>query len=392
MENGASGNLLSAHRKSIAKPARNSSIELLRIIAMIGIVAHHFVYFNSFDVSSQQLSFNKFFLVGVCEQLGKISVVMFFTISAWFLSEHQSGMRSSFKRVWILEREVLFWSLVSLGVAAAVGYPLSAKDLIRSLMPTVTSQWWYVTAYILFSLIYPFLTKGLRALGRRNHAILCIITLVVWGVVAGLLPTVTMGMSDSVFLLIYIYVIVSYWNWYMNGIGWKTGLTILAIGFLVLFAVFLVFALLFDRFSSEIFMQAQTFLSSKASGIISLAIGFGAFAVFKHVEFHNKIVNYLAQCMFGVYLLTEYPAFRSILWEHIFSLNGLYNSPLVVPICIVQVLVIVAICALLDSIRIALFRVTIDRRKGQWFEKAANRARPILERLTVDELKNKIEQ
>jgi hypothetical protein len=359
---------------------------------MIGIVAHHFVYFNSFDVSSQQLSFNKFFLVGVCEQLGKISVVMFFTISAWFLSEHQSGMRSSFKRVWILEREVLFWSLVSLGVAAAVGYPLSAKDLIRSLMPTVTSQWWYVTAYILFSLIYPFLTKGLRALGRRNHAILCIITLVVWGVVAGLLPTVTMGMSDSVFLLIYIYVIVSYWNWYMNGIGWKTGLTILAIGFLVLFAVFLVFALLFDRFSSEIFMQAQTFLSSKASGIISLAIGFGAFAVFKHVEFHNKIVNYLAQCMFGVYLLTEYPAFRSILWEHIFSLNGLYNSPLVVPICIVQVLVIVAICALLDSIRIALFRVTIDRRKGQWFEKAANRARPILERLTVDELKNKIEQ
>lgn len=42
---------------------------------------------------------------------GKVGVVIFFTISAWFFLDKEQTIKSNLKRIWILEREVLFWSV-----------------------------------------------------------------------------------------------------------------------------------------------------------------------------------------------------------------------------------------------------------------------------------------
>lgn len=69
---------------------RNSSIELLRIIAMVMIMFHHFAYYSGFEynlssISTPYLWYN-FIIMG-----GKIGVNIFVLISGYFLIDDKGG-------------------------------------------------------------------------------------------------------------------------------------------------------------------------------------------------------------------------------------------------------------------------------------------------------------
>jgi len=64
---------------------RNSSIELLRIIAMFMILMCHFIVHNGYDVLKLPLGPERIFFQLVMQSGGVIGVVIFFSISAWFL-------------------------------------------------------------------------------------------------------------------------------------------------------------------------------------------------------------------------------------------------------------------------------------------------------------------
>lgn len=93
------------------RQSRNSSVELLRIIAMLMIVGHHFVKWNGFDVPAQPLGVGKIILESLFDSGGKPGVVMFFTISVWHLSDRDLTLKDGLRRVWLMERELLFYSL-----------------------------------------------------------------------------------------------------------------------------------------------------------------------------------------------------------------------------------------------------------------------------------------
>ena len=90
---------------------RNSSIELLRLLSMLMIVSFHLCVGNRYDwflaqpPTPTKVAYQ--FLMGG----GWVGNFIFFTISIWFLLDRQNTLKSSLKRIWILERELLFWSL-----------------------------------------------------------------------------------------------------------------------------------------------------------------------------------------------------------------------------------------------------------------------------------------
>lgn len=63
---------------------RNSSIELLRILSMFVILAHHFAVHNAFDYTLMDAGLSRLFVQLFLESGGKIGVIVFFTITAWF--------------------------------------------------------------------------------------------------------------------------------------------------------------------------------------------------------------------------------------------------------------------------------------------------------------------
>lgn len=156
-------------------------------------------------------------------QFGGVGDDLFFGISAWFLCvEHSPSLKRNCRRAWILERQLLFYSLLPLVLVLSAQYGPHVQvfestravygAVIHSVFPTISSLWWYPTAYIIFLLIHPMLDQGLRSLGEHGHGMLALVLLAVWGV----LPGQSYGMGLSVVLFVFIYVLVSYVRWYRD--------------------------------------------------------------------------------------------------------------------------------------------------------------------------------
>lgn len=94
---------------------KQSNFQLLKIVAMLMIVAHHLVSKNAFNVDTEivGLTANKLLL----QILGNNAFIgnnLFFLISAWFLSskaEDSINIKYSFSSCVRLERIVLFYSI-----------------------------------------------------------------------------------------------------------------------------------------------------------------------------------------------------------------------------------------------------------------------------------------
>lgn len=125
-----------AHSRNSNGGGRNSSIELLRIIAMFMILAHHFIVHNGYDVLKLPLGPERIFFQLVMAGGGKVGVVIFFSISAWFFLDKEQTIKSNLKRVWIMERELLFWSLILVTFYLVFDRAdLGMKLMVKSVMP-----------------------------------------------------------------------------------------------------------------------------------------------------------------------------------------------------------------------------------------------------------------
>ncbi len=356
-----------AHSRNSNGGGRNSSIELLRIIAMFMILAHHFIVHNGYDVLKLPLGPERIFFQLVMAGGGKVGVVIFFSISAWFFLDKEQTIKSNLKRVWIMERELLFWSLILVTFYLVFDRAdLGMKLMVKSVMPLSMGLWWYATAYAIFLALLPFPAKGLKALGRKYHLALASTVLVIWGLTS-FIPGM-IGISDGFFGFIYLFILISAYKWYLRPLSIKQtwALTAVDVGFVLLYTAASTVLGLFG-INKGIFITGDWKLPV-------VMIGFGMFLLFDRVTFHSRIINRIAQSAFAVYLITDYAASEKLLWTRLFNLQDLYQQPLAILQILGILLAIYAICTLLDFIRQALSAVTIDRRRGHWFDLLWNKA------------------
>lgn len=340
---------------------RNSSIELLRIIAMFMILMHHFIVHNGYDVLKLPLGPERIFFQLVMQGGGKVGVVIFFSISAWFFLDKEQTIKSNLKRVWIMERELLFWSLILVAFYLVFDRTdLGMKLMVKSIAPLSMGLWWYATAYAIFLALLPFLSRGLKALGREYHLALAATVLTIWGLLS-FIPG-AQSLSDNVFGFIYVFILISAYKWYMKPFTTKQIWLLTGIGF--------GFFLLYTVASATLSLMGHDMgiFITGSWRLPVVMVGFSMFLLFDRVTFHSRIINRIAQSAFSVYLITDYAASEKLLWVRLFNLQNLYQQPWAILLILGILLAIYAICTLLDFIRQALFAVTVDRRRGHWFE------------------------
>ena len=340
---------------------RNSSIELLRIIAMFMILAHHFIVHNGYDVLNLPLGPERIFLQLVMQGGGTVGVVIFFSISAWFFLDREQTIKSNLKRVWIMERELLFWSLCLVAFYLVFDRAdLGAKLMVKSVMPLSMGLWWYATAYAIFLALLPFLSKGLKALGREYHLALAATVLVIWGLTS-FIPG-AQSLTDNVFGFIYVFILISAYKWHMMPFTTKQVwlMTGIGLGFFLLYTAASATLSLLEH-DMGIFITGSWRLPV-------IMVGFGGFLLFDRVTFHSRVINRIAQSAFAVYLITDYAASEKLLWVKLFNLQNLYQQPLAILQILGILLAIYVVCTLLDFARQALFAVAIDKRRGRWFD------------------------
>ncbi|AUD94758.1 hypothetical protein BB017W439_0439 [Bifidobacterium breve] len=71
---------------------------------------------------------------------------------------------------------------------------------------------------------------------------------------------------------------------------------------------------------------------------------------------------------FAVYLITDHPATRTLLWKHLFVLEDLYQQPFAILQILGILLTIYFARTLIDCMRQGLFAVTVSCNRGRCLE------------------------
>lgn len=354
------------------KNRRNSSFELLRILSMIMILSFHLISQQEYVLKSLPFSIKQVILL-FFSCTGAIGVVVFFGISAWFLCMSDltgtTFVKSSLKRIWLLEREVLFYSFLLLAAFLVYDRSMVTFGLIRlTFMPSTRGMWWYVTSYVVFLLLYPFLTVGLHKIGKRMHGALCLCLIATCGLIYGLLPFWVLNFVPYSFMgFIYLYVLISYYRWYMKELTAKTGWLLIVVGLFMLFASILILAFLYASTGRSWFLDHELYLDDQFKLPVVL-VGFGLLLIASHANFVSTPINFIAKTTFGVYLIHQHPLSMQLL-QRLSLVEHVYDSHFAIFYVIGVLLAVFAFCSLIDMLRIFVFRFTVDRHPGRLFDK-----------------------
>ncbi|BCB69506.1 hypothetical protein MCC00055_12420 [Bifidobacterium longum subsp. longum] len=92
-----------------------------------------------------------------------------------------------------------------------------------------------------------------------------------------------------------------------------------------------------------------------------LGVSFGMFIAFSRMRFRSRLVNSVASWTLGVYLITDHPFVRELLWTQWFAFDKYYQTrlPIVWMLAISAFVFVVAL--MLEAIRKSLFAIIFNR-------------------------------
>jgi ABC-type protease/lipase transport system fused ATPase/permease subunit len=80
----------------------------------------------------------------------------------------------------------------------------------------------------------------------------------------------------------------------------------------------------------------------------------------------NRFINRTAKSALSVFLITMYPGLGVL---QIYDASASFNSAAFIFKAIMFVLAVYIVCTMFDFIRQEIFRLTVDRNRGLWFER-----------------------
>lgn len=346
---------------------RDSNIELLRMIAMLMIIAHHFAVHGGFFFQNRQITGNMLFLQWLSIG-GKIGVNLFVLISGYFLTVASEIRIQKAVKLWL---QIFFYSVVIYLIFCLTGLTdFSVKALLEALFPILSKQWWFASSYFMMYLLSPVINRGLGKLSQKKHLLLLAVLAVFWyGIpVFTWLPE---RLRDLLWF-IFLYCISGYLRLYNSAAKQKAGiwlmigagLLLLSFGYAVLLLEFLVKYQ--DRYETAYFQTWQILMLLTA---IPLLLGF--------VQLRGKyssLINKLAAASFGVYLIHDSKYVRYFLWRELLNSAAYRDSAALIPYAIVVIILVYLMCMVLESVRNALLSGVFSRLSQsaeRWLKRAA---------------------
>ncbi len=328
---------------------KQSNFELLRIVAMIFIVARHFVKYSGFDFSAMPFAVPKIWLQFI-QMGGKIGVNLFIFITGYFLINSNRFKISKIIKLWL---QVFLYSAGFYAVFLVCGLaPFSLKTFAKALLPVTYKEWWFVSAYFLLYIISPVLNKLLRSLSKSTYQKMLLVFFILWSVVYTFLFS-NLECNDFLWF-IYLYSVSAYirlWKDESNLPCYKYhiyAIVVAAVSFLIV--------LLFDIIGIKIslFADNATIVYKGQSSFI-LLISIFMFLGFKNLKIkHSKIINTISSATFGVYLIHENSLVRNFIWEDLFKSTGYSDTCLIIPYSIGVIFLVYTACTIIELLRINL--------------------------------------
>ena len=354
------------HVKENALPEpkpREGNIELLRVVCMLLILAHHLAWhgaaMQSPDVENKTLA--TFLFAG-----GMTGVNCFVMITGYFLAPFKA------RRLFLTVLQTLFYSVGLTLLVKFAGWNQTVTDetIVNSALIVTRSPYWFVTMYLALNAALPVLQPAVKKLSKHAHLGILIVSAVYLSVI----PTITFQNPSSQYFhqltwFFFLYVLGAYFRKYPNRLFRCVPLQ----GALFLSMVALIAWLclwgsahvdLFQRVGSR-----QNFFADKNT-VPQLLCSCGLFLFFAGIKVKSsRFLALLSGASFGVYLIHDHSLLRGMIWGQWFSVWRACQTPDFWKTALLTPLILYLACALIDILRKHLLEKPLDKLLSPAFEK-----------------------
>ena len=241
--------------------------------------------------------------------LSHTAVNLYVMITGYFLIEKTDFRWKGFANVWCI---TLFYSFLFL-LAFAFFQPasLSVPIIVKSLLPVITNQYWFITTYLALLLLAPYLSKLVSVFNKQQYVTLVVIMFVLsFEYPFGRLFA---GNGFTLFWFVFLYLFAGYIRLYSFPdwiVKYRFGLL------LFFFSILLVPVLLADAGMLKLRGLCHL-LDNGYNGFVSF-FSFAIFICFVKADLRGRVWERIASVAvytFGVYVIHENILFRPFLWD-----------------------------------------------------------------------------
>lgn len=295
------------------KNQRNSSIELLRIICMLFIIAQHVIIFGvkpEYD-AAQCCGGGNYIISHALLGWYTTAVDVFVLISGWFgIKWHPRKLVS----MWLM---VFFWSITFLIIKTLTG-GASTETIIQHLLPITSRSFWFISVYFILCIIAPSFNRLIECstkqqLGRLVIA-LCGVTYL-WATISYILnfQQIIPDYGGGIVNFITLYLTARWLRSYGKQ-EYKTWHLIVAL--ITIQAITQAFELAYSHFLGFSFtsLESNNAITCFLSAVIILLI-------FTKLKFQSRIINILAINCLAVYVLHM----NDVVWPFILKVFHISN-------------------------------------------------------------------
>lgn len=341
---------------------RQSNLELMRIILLLAIIAHHYVVNSGVaDLIGPTFTSNSLFLE-IWGMWGKAAINAFVLVTGYFMCTS----RLTWTKVVKLIAEVMFYVIVIFIVLAIIGYqpitPINVVLILFGIFRGVGRS--FTSSFLALYLFIPFLNILLSQLDNKGLDRLLMLAL---GIFVGTVTFFKSAAFNEVIWYAVLYLVAARIKLYPSPLteNFKLSRTFFIASVLLSILSVVVLGPLSSYLGREGIGFAYYFVSD-SSKVMAFFSGLSCFLFFKNLSFpHSLCVNRIASTTFGVLLIhANSDAMRNFLWRGLLKVSGAFNLPLPLLVlhAFLSMIAVFVACSAIDLIR----QILIEKPFASW--------------------------
>lgn len=343
--------------ETAVKKARQSNIELCRVLCMVLIIAHHCIVHGG--AYKMDVCTNKWVSMLIIPG-GKICYVAFLAISTWFLVE-QNFKCERFIKIW---GQTFFYSVTFTILAYISGIEITKIDFLSSFFPITGNVHGFAAAYLILYACIPFLSLVAKNINKKQHQLLLLILFSV-DIFSQIMQAIT-GHDQKLYSNVGFFIFCYFLTLYLKRYPFK-----LLNSQLFLFTVFLIcwlviaglYTVLYLHPDKKIFSILLQLVNSQHT-INCVLAGYAMFFFFRNIKIPRiSAINFLAKPTFAILMIHDHNFFRPVVWNTIIKANTWYYSKHFIVRVGLTVVFIYLVCTVIDYIRLYLIEKNIMKLK-----------------------------
>lgn len=338
------------------KKARNTTIELFRIVCMLLVIAHHCVIHGG--AYTMDNGINKWISM-VILPAGKICFDSFIAISVWYTVDSKFKAQR-FVKIWL---EILFYNLVftALTVQLGAGYttPISVYNWIGNFFPMLGNSHGFAASYAMYYLLVPFLAMLAHQLTKRQTKIFIglLFLIQVFSSIIGRTIYYYQPMPSEVLLFVLFYYVALYLKRWPGKL--QTNKPLLALIVVCIWAFITI-----SWVGNALFPDSRLYpyfidITGNESSLTNIVAGFCLFLLVKDIKMPCiPQINAVASTTFGVLLYHDHNFFRPVVWDRFVQAPTWYY---VSPVKFVLHILFAVLCIFVVGMIIDFIRQFLER-------------------------------